>query len=158
MTDGPQIQIDDDWKAQAQAEREKLAERERQKKAEQEAQAKRDAMKPDPAASPAGMPGDDSGAPYELADDEPADFNQLITTLASQALMYMGLVPDPQTGQRMVGFEYARRQIDMMEVLEEKTKGNLSTEESNSLASMLHQLREQYVQTVVAMRPIPSER
>ena len=71
--DQPKIIIDSDWKAEAQAEKEKLA--------EQEA-----------ASAEEGGP---AGAQGKLP---PADFRTLVGMLASQAIMYMGGVADPQTG------------------------------------------------------------
>lgn len=123
MSDGEQkskILIDDDWKSQAQAEREKLA----------EAEAKAEAAKGE-------------GGKGELP---PADFRGLLGTLASQAIMYLGGMVDPKTGGAMVDLEVSRMYIDLLAVLEEKTKGNLSEEEQEELTGVLQELRARYVE------------
>lgn len=125
--DQPKIIIDDDWKAQAQAEKAKLTEQEQAKQAA-----------PAAGEAPAGGP--------EAAQGGPIGFTDLVQVLASQALMYMGAVPDPQTGKAMVSPPMAKAHIDMLGVIEDKTKGNLSDEESKLLTGILYELRMQYVE------------
>lgn len=150
MSDGPQIQIDDDWKAQAQAEKQRLA---------QEAKAKQPAAPaPPPPSSPAASAASRStpaDAGEQDGEQPPTDFKTLVSSIASQAMLYLGMMPDPVSGQRIVGFEHARQQMDLLGVLEEKTQGNLSDEENTMLASMIYRLQKQYVQVVMQMRPIP---
>ena len=121
MTDqeAPKIHVDSDWKAQAQAEKEKLAE------AAKSTEGK-------PAAGPGGLP--------------PANFETLVSTMATQALFAMGAIPDPRTGQAMLHLDLARHHIDMLSVIEEKTKGNLSDEESKLITGTLYELRSRYIQ------------
>ena len=114
------IHVDDDWKAQAQAEKQRLAE-----------QAEAD---PDPA-GPEGQ----RGLP-------PADFKTLISTMVTQAMFAMGAIPDPQTGQRVAHLDLARHHIDMIGVIEEKTKGNLDEEEQTLVTQTLHELRMHYIE------------
>lgn len=83
----------------------------------------------------------------ERGPDDPANFDDLVGWLATQALMYMGYFPDPQTGQAIVSMEYARLYIDMLGVVEDKTKGNLSEAEAQSLTKTLTQLRAGFVET-----------
>lgn len=116
--DAPKIIIDSDWKAQAQAEKEKLAEKERTE-------------------AESGAGGRDDRMPD-------ADFRGLVRTLATQAIMYLGGIPDPETGRAVVIPEYAQFQIDLLGVLEEKTKGNLSDEEREELEVILHELRMRF--------------
>lgn len=130
MAEAPKIQIDSDWKAQAQKEKQKLAEQSKTK----------------PAA------GAGAGAAPGGRQLPPANFEGLIATLASSALYAMGGVQDPQTGQRVVILDLARHHIDLLTVLEEKTKGNLSEEESTMLAQTLYELRSRYVQIASAAR------
>jgi hypothetical protein len=120
MADGeqPKIIVDDDWKSQAQAEKEKLAE---QSKAEQ-----------------AKTGGGD--LPEQIG------FTDLVRMFATQALMYMGAFPDPQTGKAMVSLDVAKMNIDLLGVLEEKTKGNLDEEEKGLLEESLGALRGQFVE------------
>ncbi len=151
MSEGFELHVDDDWKAQARKEKEKLAERD---KARAEAQATQVAPTPTPTAEPTPVPGGASDADPS-ADAEPASFGTLLGSIASQAMLYLGLMPDPMSGRRIVGLDYARQQIDLLEVLRDKTRGNLDDDESNRLALTVHQLREQYVQTAISMRPVP---
>ncbi|NBC11496.1 MAG: DUF1844 domain-containing protein [Planctomycetes bacterium] len=142
--EGPKIQIDSDWKAEAQREKERLAQ---QAKAKAQTQAPAGAAAADDAA---GAPGSrPSAGTRELP---PANFETLMSLLASQALMYLGAYADPRTGQPMVELDVARHHIDLLAVLEEKTRGNLEDEEARSLASMLYELRSRYVQVANASR------
>jgi hypothetical protein len=108
--------IDEDWKSQAQAEKEAL---ERQPQA-----------KPDAAAAP--MP------PVTLA--------VLLTTLATQALVSLGQIPHPVSGKPELHLDEAKHFIDTLEMLEEKTKGNRTEEESRLLDNLLHELRMGFVE------------
>ena len=82
----------------------------------------------------------------------PASIEVLINTLVTQALFYMGAIPDPRTQQRVQHLDLARHQIDMLTVLEEKTKGNLSEDEANMLSGAAYELRNRYIQLVNAAR------
>lgn len=124
----PKIVIDSDWKSQAQAEKEKL---------NAQAEAKAAAA----SASGKGRPG--TGEPAQLTD--------LVSMLVTQALMYMGGIPDPRTGQAMVALDYAKIYIDMLGVLEEKTKGNLTPDEEKMLSQTAHELRLEYVEVGAAI-------
>lgn len=133
----PILHVDDDWKAQAQAEKAKLAEKE--KAAKQQAAASGTAETSAPA----------QGTPGQIP---PADFTTLVSSIATQALFSMGAMPDPQTGQRYTNLDIARHHIDSLTVVEEKTKGNLTEDESTMLASTLYELRQSYVQIANASR------
>lgn len=134
--DTPKIQIDSDWKAQAQAEKQKLSE-----------QAKPDAATSSPTAGdePAGKPGGAGQIPE-------ASFETLMSTFVTQALYGLGAFPDPRTGQRVAHLDLARHSIDLLGILEEKTKGNLTEKESDTIASTIYELRNQYVQVAHAAR------
>ena len=112
----PKIQVDSDWKAEAQAEKEKLA------------AAQQDEAATDPRALP------------------PADFKGLMGVLASQAMMGLGMVQDPNGKGVMVDLEGSKFAIDLLAVIEEKTKGNLSDEEDKELNQLLTELRSRFVQ------------
>jgi len=143
--EAPKIIVDDDWKAQAQAEKQKLAE---------QAKAREEVAAPSGSTSPA-VPGDaGAGTPGGGGRQMPAaSFETLISTMATQALFSMGAIPDPQTGQRMAHLDLARHHIDMLTIIEEKTKGNLSKEESDLLANTVYELRNRYVQLTMSQRP-----
>lgn len=150
--DEPKLIIDTDWKAQAQAEKEKLAH-----SAKETAKA---TTKPAPGSTgnltPTGAPGPD-GVPPGAPGDEPASFDELVRMLAMQALTFLGEIPDPQSGQRMFAPEYARRFIDMINILEEKTKGNLTKEEDEGLKGVAADLRMAYVELSKAVAKAVAE-
>ena len=123
--DAPKLIIDDDWKSSAQAEKEKLVAAEKEK-AEQEAQA-----------GPGGLP-------------EVIGFKELISLFATQALMYMGAIPD-QSGRAMVSLEVAKLNIDLLAVVQDKSKGNLSDEEQEMIDGTVGELRMQFVEVTKAV-------
>lgn len=134
----PKIQIDSDWKAQAQAEKQRLAE---QTKAQSSSQSS-------------------SGAAADAQSGElpPASFETLLSMLATQALLYMGAFPDPRTGQPILHLDIAKHHIDLLVVLESKTQNNLTNEEQNLLNTTLYELRGRFVQIVTAARDAGLER
>jgi len=73
------------------------------------------------------------------------DFNFFITTLSLQASIALGQVPNPATGKIEEDLTQAQFLIDTLGMLKEKTKGNLSTEESNLLENLLYELRMSYI-------------
>jgi len=73
-------------------------------------------------------------------------FVELIMMQAQQAAMFLGRMPNPQSGEPQVNLEYARLFIDQLEMLQEKTKGNLSKEETQVLSGVLSDLRLAFVQ------------
>ncbi|HYE61478.1 MAG TPA: DUF1844 domain-containing protein [Phycisphaerales bacterium] len=129
----PKLIIDTDWKSQAQAEKERLAQK--------AAAAAPKAAAPGPGAAAGGAAGQGEGElPQEVG------FQDLVGLLATQAMSYLGYYPDPQTGQAMVSLEYAKLHIDMLAVLEEKTKNNLSDQEQKFLTKIVSQLRMDFVE------------
>jgi DNA replication initiation complex subunit (GINS family) len=136
----PKIHIDDDWKAQALAEKERLAKETASAKSDVPADAS--AASPDEAA--AGQTPGDAGP----RDIPPADFSAIVNSIAMQAIMALGGVEDPQTKKRYVDPPIAKFHIDSLEVLQEKTKGNLSDEEAKLIDQVLYQLRMNFVQVM----------
>lgn len=124
MSDEKKIIIDEDWKSQVQAEREA-------------------ASKPAEGQPSAGQP----AASQNAADPAmpPASFEILVTTLATEALMAMGQVPHPLTGKTELHRNQAQYLIDTLDVLKQKSKGNLSPEEQELIDSVLHQLRMVFI-------------
>lgn len=116
MTDIEKKKVDEDWKRQASLEKEAAA-----VEAEEET---------------------GNAAPYEGQ----MNFSGLVSMLATQAMLFLGAIPDPQTGQTRLDLEQARIPIDTLEMLKEKTKGNLSTQEAEQLKQVLSDLRMAYVQ------------
>jgi len=75
------------------------------------------------------------------------DFSMLIQSLAITALHHLGHVADPATGQAgAVDLVLAQQNIDILELLEVKTQGNLVADESRLLASLLYEVRMHYVE------------
>lgn len=116
--EAPKIIVDSDWKNQAQAEKERLAEAE---------------------AAATGRPGAEQGMPV-------ADFPALVSMLITQSLMYLGGVADRRTGQAIFDPDLAKFYIDLLAVLEEKTRGNVSDAESKDLLAAVHELRGRFVE------------
>jgi len=73
------------------------------------------------------------------------NFNSLIFSLSSSALLHLGEIADPHTGQKMKDLPLAKHSIDIIAMLKDKTKGNLSGEEQKFVESVLTDLRLRYV-------------
>ena len=76
------------------------------------------------------------------------DFNFFITTLALQASIALGEVPNPATNKTEEDPQQAKFLIDTLGMLQEKTKGNLNAEETKFLENLLYELRMQYVSKI----------
>ena len=110
------IIIDEDWKEEAQREKEQLAE-----SIEREQQRKRQ-------------------PPAE------ASFAVLAVSLATQAALCLGDMPHPQTGKAETNLGEARFHIDLLEMLQAKTQNNLEEDEANLLEGLLFDLRMRFVE------------
>ena len=78
----------------------------------------------------------------------PLDFSSFVIGLYTQGLMLLGEIPNPETGTRVEHIEGARQSIDILGVLEDKTKGNLSPDEEKLLQEVVSTLRLAYVNKV----------
>jgi hypothetical protein len=74
------------------------------------------------------------------------DFATFILSLSHSALMHLGEVPDPETNVVRVDLGLAKQNVDILGLLEEKTKGNLTGDEERLLAQVLFDLRMRYVE------------
>lgn len=93
---------------------------------------------------------DDESA-RELESMPGIDFSTFILSLSTSALYQMGVVPDPETGQKAPqNRAIARHTIDTLEMLQEKTRGNLSAEEVKLFESLLYELRMRFVEVAEA--------
>lgn len=72
-------------------------------------------------------------------------FSTFIFSLNSSALFHLGMVPDPTTGKTEKNLPLAKQSIDILGMLDEKTKGNLTSDEEKLLRHILHDLRLMYV-------------
>lgn len=73
------------------------------------------------------------------------NFNSLIFSLSSSALINLGEIADPNTGQKQKDLPLAKHTIDTIAMLQDKTKGNLNPEEKRFLDTILADLRWRYV-------------
>ena len=74
-----------------------------------------------------------------------ANFTQFVGGFAVQTLVHLGKMSNPMTGGTGVDLPNAKYSIDILGILEEKTKGNLSPEEAEYLSNLLRDLRMEYV-------------
>ncbi|MCB2184037.1 MAG: DUF1844 domain-containing protein [Desulfobulbaceae bacterium] len=72
-------------------------------------------------------------------------FSAFIMSLNTSALFLLGEIPDPETGMKKQDLTLAKHTIDTLNVLKEKTKGNLSEDENNMLNKLLYDLQMRYV-------------
>ena len=122
------IIIDEDWKKEAQREKEVVAAQEADEKKQETAESQR------------------PGGPLPEG-----SLAALISMLATQAMFSLGLLQIRGEEERKPDLDLARYNIDMLQTLEEKTKGNLTPEEQQILKNTLSELRMGYVH--VAKKP-----
>lgn len=85
--------------------------------------------------------------PQAVPKPEPKiDFQTFMLSLASSAQISMGIVPNPITGRTSRDLAHAKQTLDILGLLEQKTKNNLTPEESGLLKNILFQLRMQFVE------------
>jgi hypothetical protein len=122
MSDSGKLHIDDDWKAEARREKERLAEEIERTES-------------------AGMP--------------ESSFAEIVNTLALQAMVGLGGIAGPG-GQRVPpNLEMAKHFIDLLDVLDQKTRGNLSDAEKRALDATLYNLRLVFVDLAGGAPPTP---
>ena len=73
------------------------------------------------------------------------DFATFVLSINSSALVQLGLLEDPASGKETKNLALAKQSIDLLAMLEEKTRGNLNADEENILKSVLYELRMRYV-------------
>ncbi len=96
---------------------------------------------PRPAAAESAAPG---GAPA----DEPVTFSTFVLGLSTQALLHLGEIPNPMTHALERDLGAAKHVIDILGILQEKTRSNLEPGEESLLDSVLYDLRMRYVELV----------
>ena len=74
------------------------------------------------------------------------DMNTFLLSLSSSAMVHLGEVPEPESGNTSINLGMARHTIDVLGMLEEKTQGNLTSDEEDLLKNILFELRMKYVQ------------
>lgn len=83
----------------------------------------------------------------------PVNFSSFILSLATSALIHLGEEANPATGEKSVQLPMARQVIDLLSLLEEKTKGNLTREEQDLVSQVLFTLRMKFVEVEKKRRP-----
>lgn len=84
----------------------------------------------------------------EQAHSIPAEINfaAFVFSLGRSAFIHLGEEPDPVSGEKKVSLQLAKETIDIISMLEEKTKGNLTQEEGQLIKNLLYALRMRYVE------------
>ena len=72
-------------------------------------------------------------------------FSTFVLSLASSALMHLGEVPDPETGRTVRNEALARNAIDVLTMLDDKTRNGLTPDESKLIRDVLYELRMKFV-------------
>ncbi len=78
----------------------------------------------------------------------PVDFISYLANLVETGRLYLEGIPNPETDEVVTNFPLVKHIIDTIEMLEEKTKGNLTAPEANFLANTLYELRMGYVRAI----------
>ncbi len=81
------------------------------------------------------------------------DFSTLVLPFFTQGLVCLGLMEDPIRKESKENLILAKRLIDLLGLLQERTKGNLTPEEGQFLESCLHQLRTAYLHKAQVIKP-----
>ena len=85
-------------------------------------------------------------APESAVEAGEIDFSTFIFSLATGALINMGIAPDPTTKKIQKNIELARQNIDLLALLKDKTKGNLSSDENQLMENLLAEVRLRFVE------------
>jgi len=91
-----------------------------------------------------GAKGEETPAPHSVPLPE-VSFSTFVLSLNASALVHLGILEDPATGQRQKNLVMGKQTIDILALLEEKTRGNLTGEEEGLLQNLLYDLRMVYV-------------
>ena len=126
--------VDETWKQQVEKEKEKEGQRKQKE-------------------SGAGAPGEGQATPEEkelsfedLVDKPEAKFTVLIASIATQVFVSLGLIEHPISKKKETDLAGAKFSIDLLQLLSEKTRGNLTKVEERYLEGVLHELRMRYVE------------
>jgi hypothetical protein len=81
----------------------------------------------------------------------PINFPSFLLSLHASALLHLGLIRDPSIGEEVVSMELAQQNISLLEILKDKTRGNLSEDETKLLDNILYELRMAYLEKTGAV-------
>ena len=128
--------VDESWKEQA----------------EREKQTGAGPVTPPPAPGRVAEPAAASGGREEIPE---ARFDLFVSGLAMETLIALGDMPHPATRKRAVNLTQAKYLVDVLGIIEEKTRGNLSVDEEKLLNDALYQLRMRYLSKSGGVAPAP---
>lgn len=95
-----------------------------------------------------GIEGEGGEKPGERGEFPPLDFSTFILSLSSSVLMNLGVIENPMTGKKEKEPAVAKQTIELINLLKDKTKGNLTEEESKLVDEVLTELKLWYVRVV----------
>ena len=84
-------------------------------------------------------------APEKMTQLPKINFSTFVVSLNASALLHLGAIEDPTSGEKTKDLPMAKQTIDILSMLEEKTSGNVTKEEENLLKNILYDLRLMYV-------------
>jgi hypothetical protein len=90
----------------------------------------------------------------DFAELPPIDFMSFIFSLSTSTMICLGTLPDPQTRQDAVDLAMAKQNIDILGMLQDKTRGNLTEEEEGFLNDALYDLRLRFVEACRKAAPV----
>jgi hypothetical protein len=93
---------------------------------------------------------EDSNGEESARVDIPADFGSFIVSLGTNCMIHLGHIPHPETNEVERDLNSARHTIDLLEMLREKTEGNLVDEERKLIDSLIYDLKAAFVQETKA--------
>jgi hypothetical protein len=140
--------------AEGELRKEVVAEQEREAERDAEVQAAKEKRQAANNAAAAGTPTGKAGIEPSSPAATPKKsepFENLVRMIGSNAAMVLGAYADPRTGQPVLDPDAARELIDMLDALQEKTKGNLAPEEESMLLDLLGKLKMTYLEINKAM-------
>ncbi len=136
------IIIDEDWKGKVQAEKEAAARKQQSAESAPAESAPAESAPPEsapPESAPAKSPSD-AAEPLP-----PPNLTFLASSLYLQGMVSLGLLPGPTSDKPQVHLEHAKHTIDTLQMLQEKTEGNRTPDETKEMDTMLHELRLSYI-------------
>ncbi len=108
-----------------------------------------DDVPPEPTAEKTREPETAEPSKSDASEEQPQfpeiNFPTFVVSLNASALLHLGAIEDPNSGQKAKNLPMAKQTIDILSMLEEKTAGNLNNEEKNLLKNILYDLRLMYV-------------
>lgn len=128
MSEEKKIFVDEDWKSQVEREKEAAAQ-----------------LKGEPSTPVGGVEAQSTSTDPDDPPMPPASIGMLMSSLATEALLSLGQFPHPVTGETKLRRNQAKYLIDTLAMLQEKTAGNLTSDEALALDDVLHQLRMAFV-------------